>query len=70
MHDKISKIAYFKWEKAGYPQDKDDQFWLEAEKEVQEDEKFSNEIRLLWTNTMELKEQRVRKIWQITKTFL
>ncbi len=69
MNDQIAKIAYQKWQKADYPQGKDEDFWLEAEKEVREDEKLGNEIRLLWENAKELKEKKLKAIWELAKTF-
>lgn len=34
-HDKVSQIAKTKWEKAGRPENKNDHFWLEAEKALE-----------------------------------
>lgn len=32
-YEKISKIAYIKWQESGMPKGRDLDFWLEAEKE-------------------------------------
>lgn len=32
--EKIRLIAYYKWESAGWPEGRDMEFWLEAEKEL------------------------------------
>ncbi len=34
MFEKIQRLAYDKWEKAGYPEGDGVDFWLEAENEV------------------------------------
>jgi len=35
-HEDISKLAYFKWLEAGKPEGRNEQFWLEAEKELRD----------------------------------
>ncbi len=33
-HDEIKRLSYIKWIAAGCPEDRDAEFWLEAEKEI------------------------------------
>jgi hypothetical protein len=43
-HQKISELAYLKWEAAGYPDNRHEEFWLAAEKELRF-EPFAEPIR-------------------------
>lgn len=38
--NKIKRLAYYRWEKAGCPEGKDLEFWLAAEKEQREKDRL------------------------------
>ncbi|WP_347336011.1 DUF2934 domain-containing protein [Rhodopseudomonas pseudopalustris] len=45
LEQRIRHRAREKWELAGYPEDRSDEFWLEAEKEVRGEQDTYNELK-------------------------
>jgi len=70
MNEKIAQLAYFKWEKAGRPHGKHEEFWLQAEKECQENWKLSTEVRNLWHVAKERHENKIQSIWNKVKSLI
>lgn len=46
IQNEIQKLAYIKWLDAKLPQNRDLEFWLEAEKEVKEKREQLNPFRI------------------------
>ena len=70
MNDKIAQTAYYKWELAGKPQGRQEEFWLEAEREVQADQRLNNLVHALWKTTTDRHKEKINSIWQRVKNLI
>ena len=64
--EKIAQAAYYKWEAAGKPHGRHEEFWLEAEK----DETLNTQVRELWQTAKERTDNKIQSIWQAVKWVL
>lgn len=69
-NEKIATVAYCKWEKAGRPDGRHEEFWLQAEREIKEDQQLSWDVRSLWQEAKERHNNKIQTLWQSVRDLL